>query len=169
MMHTFKQIALVTALLAPAGATAFAATGDTSTDSGQANAAVLSPITLVHATGGQLQFGTIFAGTGGTIVVDPSGAGTATAGAELMPGTVTGSDAFQVHGEPGVSYAITTGGGTVTSGADTMTFTTTPSAATATLSTTGDDSFTVGGVVTVPATTNPGSYAGSYPVTVDYN
>ena len=160
---------VICALLAPAGGTALAGSGNLSTTAGASRAQLLTPITLTHTAGRSLQFGAFTAGSGGTVVIATNGTGTTTAGVTFMPTHTTAADAFRVRGQPNTTFAITTGIGTVTSGANSMSFTTTPSLATSTLSGGGARNFTVGGTITVPASIQPGSYAGSYPVTVAYN
>jgi hypothetical protein len=145
-------------------------TGSTTANAtGSATATVLSPIVVTHNAGAALAFGSFTAGSGGTVIVSPAGARSATGGAALVLGSPGGADAFVVEGDPNRGFAVVTGAGTVSFGGASMAFTTLPSLTTGTLSAAGAGAFTVGGTLSVPATAAAGSYAGSYSVTVNYN
>ena len=163
-----KKFLIAATLIAFSSGTAFAATGNTSTATGSATATVVAPITLTHNTGA-LSFGKFTVGSGGTVVVSATGAGSVTGNTTLVSGGTTTADSFSVTGDPSRSYTIATTNSTVTNGTVTMAFTTLASAATATLSTTGTGSFTVGGTLTAVGTEPAGSYAGTYNATVTYN
>lgn len=156
------------AMLALSGTAAHATSGNTSTAAGTATANIVSPIVLAHVSGAALNFGKFTVGTGGTVVVSTSGAGTATADVGFVPGSTTAADQFALTGDPGRNFGITTTGGTITNGSKSMTFTTAPSAASGTLNSSGAATFTVGGTLTVTGTETPGAYAGSYNATVTY-
>jgi hypothetical protein len=165
-MKKFLPVALA-ATLAPASA--FAASGNTSTTAGSATAVVVAPIVLTHSSGATLNFGKFTRGTGGTVVVSTAGVASVTGDVGLVPGSTSSADAFSVAGDASRSFSISTTSGTVTSGSNTMSFTTTPSAASGTLGTGGTATFTVGGTLTVGTTTATGSYSGTYNATVAYN
>jgi len=167
MLTRRSHPALTMFLLAFATSDAWAASGNGVTFAGTAKAELLDTIALQH--NGQLRFGTFFPGTGGTVVVAPDGTGTTTGGVLFWSGQPTKSDRFRVRGTANASYSITSGSGVVLSGHDSMAFTTLPSAATAVLDGAGNDTFDVGGTLAVPGGTHPGSYAGTYVVTVAYN
>ncbi len=163
------QKILLAALAALAPASAFAASGNTSTATGSATATVVAPIVLTHSSGAALSFGKFTTGTGGTVVVSAAGVASVTGDVGLVPGSTSAADTFTVAGDGNRSFSIATTGGTVTSGSNSMSFTTTPSASSATLSAGGSATFKVGGTLTVSGTTAPGSYSGTYSATVAYN
>ena len=163
-----KKIILAT-FAAAIAVPAAAAPGDTDTAQGTAVAEVVAPIAITHDTGAALDFGTITAGGGGTVVVDAAGTGTDTGDVTLLTGSTNAADSFSVSGDAGRAFSIVTGAGTVTSGTDTMSFTTSASAASGTLDAGGAASFTVGGTLTVADSQPAGSYSGSYDATVTYN
>ena len=148
---------------------AAAAPGDTATTQGTANAEIVAPITITHDNGAALDFGTLTAGGGGTVVVTSAGVGSDTGDVTLLTGSTNAADSFTVAGDANRSFTIVTGAGQVDSGPNNMTFTTTPSAASGTLSGTGSATFTVGGTLTVGASQAPGTYTGSYDATVTYS
>lgn len=164
-----KKIILAT-FAAAVAVPAAAAPGDTATTQGTANAEVVAPIAITHDTNAALDFGTITAGGGGTVVVTAAGVGSDTGDVTLLTGSTNSADSFSVTGDANRSFSITTGGGTVSDGSgNDMNFTTSPSASSDTLSGTGTSSFTVGGTLTVGANQAAGSYTGSYDATVTYN
>lgn len=163
-----KSYAFLAAIAALASTPALAA-GNTQTQQGTATATVIAPITLQHTNGAAIGFGKFTTGTGGTVVVSPTGAGSVTDDVTFVSGNANTADAFTVGGEANRTFAISTTSGSVSNGAVTMTFTTTPSAATGTLSNSGAASFTVGGTLSVPGTASAGNYSGTYNATVTYN
>lgn len=163
-----KKIILAT-FAAAIAVPAAAAPGDTDTAQGTANAEIVAPISITHDVGAALNFGTMTAGTGGTVTVDATGNGTAASDVTLLTGSVNSADAFTVAGSANRSFTIVTGAGVVSSGTNSMNFTTTPSASTGTLDAAGSAAFTVGGVLTVGSAQPAGSYTGSYDATVTYN
>jgi len=148
---------------------AFAGSGNTSTATGTATATIVAPIVLTHPASASLNFGRFTRGTGGTVIVTASGAGSVGSDVTFVPGSTTAADSFTVAGDANRSYSIATTGGNVRSGATNLAFTTTPSAATGTLSASGTGSFTVGGTLTVTGTAPTGAYTGTYSATVAYN
>ena len=147
---------------------AAAAPGDTANTTGTANARIVAPIEISHDTGRALDFGTMTAGTGGTVVVTTAGAGSKTGDVVLIAGSTNAADSFTVTGEANRGFTIVTTGGTVTSGANAMNFTTTASG-TGNLGAGGSTQFAVGGTLTVGSGQAAGSYTGSYTATVTYN
>ena len=164
-----KKLAII-AVTAAFSTPALAAPGDTATTQGQATAEVVAPISLAHG-GGALDFGTFTTGTGGgTVVVDATG-GTASGDVTLVATSTESQDTFDVSGDAGRAFSISTTAGTVANGAVTMAFTTS-APATGTLSTgaaTGTASFDVGGTLSVNGGEAAGVYSGTYDVTVTYN
>ena len=148
-----------------------------------AGAKLIVPMTLTQDA--PLHFGTInvLVGAGGTCVL-PSNSTTRTFSAGLAASTVAPvatNAAYHVTGTMNVTYALTlpaTITVTETVGATaTMTISTLKArfngagadAVVSTLSATGTDSFTVGGTLTVESSQVAGIYAGTFPVSVDYN
>lgn len=164
-----KKLHVLAATAAVIAAPAVAAPGDTSTAQGAATAEVVAPITLTHATGASLNFGTFTTGdAGGTVAVDQAGAGSATGEVTLLSGSVEAADAFDVEGDANRTFTITTAAGSVTNGTDTMNFTT-DAATSGALDAAGEASFSVGGTLSVAGGESAGTYTGSYSVTVAYN
>jgi len=161
-----KKLLIAATLVAFSSTGAYAA-GNTSTATGSASAIVVAPLTLTHTTGAALNFGKFTTGAG-TVVITAAGAQSATGGVNIVTGGAPAADAFKVAGDSNRTFTITTTNSTVANGAVTMAFTTTPSAATGTL-VAGAANFTVGGTLTAVGTEGPGTYSGSYSVTVTYN
>lgn len=134
----------------------------------------------IGTTSGDLAFGTIVPDeSGGTVVIDPaSGARSNGSGTlELVANddsalTTYGPAAFIVSGSASTSYTITVPSEPIslTSGTDTMTVDEwTSSKSDGTTDTSGQDSFKIGGTLTVVPDQPAGTYVGSFVVTVDYN
>lgn len=160
----------VAAMIAVIAAPAYAAPGNTATAAGDASARVVLPLTIVHDIGSVLHFGTMTAGTGGTVQVAIDGTGVATGNVNLLPSDNTTADSFTVSGESNRTFAIVTTDSSVVDGANSMAFTTVPSTgATSALDAAGDLILTVGGELTVSDSQAAGFYTGTYDVTVTYN
>jgi hypothetical protein len=164
-----KKFLLSAVIALSVTAPAYAASGNTSTATGQASAVVVSPIVLTHTASATLNFGSFTTGTGGSVVVTSGGAGSVTGDVGFVPSSVNAADAFTVAGDNSRAFSIATTGGTITDGSSSMTFTTTPSAASGTTSSTGAAAFTVGGTLTVGTGLVAGTYTGSYSATVAYD
>lgn len=170
---TQKNSSLIRMLLLGAALFAGAASAQTST-SGTSTATVLSALTLSSTA--NLAFGDFSAGTGGTVVMSSAGARSATGGVVLGTVAANSAGAWSVGGDANKTYAITLpasatlNGPTVAAVVQTMSVGTfTSSKATGTLSAGGADTFTVGATLTVGNAQAPGSYTGTYTVTVAYN
>jgi len=141
------------------------------------------PMTLTQTS--PLHFGTVnvLAGTGGTVQL-PSNSTTRVISTGLAASTVAPlatNAAYNVTGTMNATYALTLPATIVVTETVGATAVMTISALTArfngaaedavvsTLSATGTDNFTVGGTLTVAAAQTSGIYAGTFPVTVDYN
>ena len=127
------------------------------------------------ANTGGLSFGSFVAGSGGAIAVTTGGARSKTGGVMLVAqGGSSAAAQFTVSGTANATYAITLpANGTVllSSGSNTMainSFVSYPSA-TGTLSGGGTQMLSVGATLTVGNAQVPGSYAGSFTATVNYN
>lgn len=153
------------------GGVAYAASTDA-----DVGAMVVTPITITSSTA--MSFGKFTAGTGGTVAVNSSGVRSVASGnVQLLTGT--GSDGaaaeFDVGGEATYTYAITlpampqTLVNETTEGSNMSLGTFTKSIESGTLSGTGTQSFTVGATLTVGSSQAPGTYAGMFPVSVEYN
>ena len=143
--------------------------------SATATATIVTPITITKTS--DMNFGNVAvqAATGGTVVMTPAGARSATSGVTLpgTPGTVSAAS-FTVNGQAGYTYAISlpTAVTLTDAASNQMTvngFTSTPTA-TGTL-TAGTDILNVGGTLNVTAGQTPGVYTSATPftVTVNYN
>lgn len=180
MSSTFKKFAFRAAVasgLAMIGMGAYAA--QSSTASASASATIVNPIAITKTS--DLVFGKLAVGAvGGNVaistadIVSISGAGTTVS----QPVGNTGNPAaavFGVTGEAGFTYAITLpadGAVTITDGAShTMAvngFVSNPGT-TGTLSGAGTDSLKVGATLVVGNNQVPGTYTGTFNVTVSYN
>ena len=159
----------IIAVIALAPGVARADSASQMTQAGTARAEVMTPLLLSHWTGFTLRFGRFSAGQAGTVTVSPAGVTTFAGGVDVAPGSTTSTDRFIVQGEANRQITITTGSGTVTAGANSMAFTTTPSLPSGYIPVIGVGYFTVGGTLSVNGGQAPGTYSGSYAVTVAYN
>jgi len=184
MKKTILFVAIV--LMAGFSTTAMAQTSATVAEATEAGAKLIVPMTITETS--PLHFGTITLPdlTGGTVVLSTANVRTFT-GAGTVASTVAPlqtNAAYNVTGTQNVTYALTldpsitvteTVGSTATMtiSALTVKFGTTAEktavAATSVLSATGTDNFILGGTLTVKASQVAGIYAGTFPVTVDYN
>jgi hypothetical protein len=152
------------------------------TENTAAGAVIITPIGITETAA--LHFGvmSVLVGTPGTCVLSTSGVRTQTGGVNLSAQTpVAANAAYDVTGMASTTYALTlpaTITVTETVGLiETMTIGTLlarfngagADAVISTLDGSGDDSFTVGGTLTVPAGQTEGIYAGTFDVTVAYN
>lgn len=139
---------------------------------GTSTTTVIAPITIT--AGNNLAFGNVTEdGTGGTVTVTAAATATATGatGAQAVDGTVT-AGAFNVGGETGNVYTITL--------PSTTTSLTGASAGAPTIAVSGlntniaegtigtDNTFYVGGIITLSGGQVADSYEGTYSVTVQY-
>ncbi len=165
-----KKLILAAALVALSAGTAQAATGNSASTIGIANASVVTSLKITHTLGASLAFGSFSAGTGGTIVVNQAGAGSVTGDVGLMSNSSNGADGFTVTGDTTRTFTVTTStGNTVTTGGTTPS--TMPFAvsapATATL-VAGTYALKIGGTLTVANAQAAGAYTGTYTVTITY-
>ena len=167
MRNSLRIAALGAALAAGSLATsAHAAATATAT----ATAEVLETLTLTAVD--DLNFGQIAANTGGTVTVNADST-VASTGTLISTGTrapatftVTGSASTSVVVTlPSAAVNLTRSGGTETMSLDT--FSSNPNGAFQ-LSAAGTGAFSVGGTLTVANGQVPGSYSGTFPVSVEY-
>lgn len=151
------------------------------TESTAASAVIITPITITETA--PLHFGvmSVLSGTAGTCILSTTGVRTATAGVNLSAQAPLATNAaYTVGGAINTTYAITLPvTSVVTNGtpAEDMTISTWLARSDAagadgpagTLSATGADTFTVGATLTVAAAQPPGTYTGTFDVTVAYN
>lgn len=169
---TMKTITFAAAIaLGLAAGTAQAATGNTASATGTANATVVGPLQITHTTGAALSFGSFTAGTGGTVTVSTAGVAGVTGDVGLVTGSAASADAFTVTGTANRAFNIASStGNTVSSGGATpatMAFTVSTGAS-GTLNAAGSYALAVGGTLNVASGQAPGAYTGSYTVTVTY-
>ena len=120
-----------------------------------------------------LAFGRFVAATGGTITIDPAGVRSKTGGLVLLSGgAVTSSSYSLTESGTGKSLRWTTitlpGSATLSSGGATMTLSNFVSDPPNTVLGTARTTMTVGATLTVAANQAPGSYTGTFAVTVNY-
>ncbi|MFQ5618409.1 MAG: DUF4402 domain-containing protein [Rhodospirillales bacterium] len=134
----------------------------------EVTATILEPISI--SSSADLDFGTMLTtGTAGTVTVTPAGA-RSSVNVDLFGG-IPSAASFDVTGEPGAAYAITLpSSATLTSGGNTMTVDTyTHDAGAAPTLPGGSDTFNVGATLNVGGAQAPGTYSGTFDVTVNYN
>lgn len=131
------------------------------------------PIAIGSSTQ-SLAFGSLVAGSGGSITVSPASVRSASGGVVLVPSGPGAAAQFSVTGDPSATYAISlpaNGVVSLTSGANSIavnTFTSSPNL-TGTLSIGGSQTLYVGATLDVGSNQPSGSYSGSFSVTVNYN
>lgn len=151
-------IALLTALLSPAGREACA-----------------QQINLNNTR--SLDFGRFVAGSGGTVVISPTGARSRTGGVILLNSPTVGQASFSVSksanggGNKAVIISLPANGSTrLSSGTSNSmavnAFVNSPATLT-TITTTGT-TLSIGATLTVGANQAPGAYSGSFPLTVNF-
>lgn len=127
----------------------------------------------LHATQA-LSFGRFVANGGGTVSVTPASGWTRTGGVILVPSGAGAAAHFQVSGAASQAYTITLPSDNqvvLSNGSNTMAvnnFSSSPSGS-GTLSPSGQQQLRVGAELTVSGSQAPGTYTGSFPVTVNYN
>ena len=152
---------------------AFAQAGPTSTTQGTADAIVVDSIQVTPTDGTTLNFGRI-AAEAGTVTVNANGTFSSSP-AMIVDDTNIGAASFDVTGTPGLAYSADIDTTVTLTGSlgGTMTASLTPSGTGAVSSsldgTTGADQFSVGGTLTVANEQTPGTYQGSFDVTVRYD
>ena len=125
----------------------------------------------VNVTHGDLSFGHIIPGTGGTVRVTSAGVVTPSGGLTLTTQLPTGPAQFKVTGEADFGYSITMDrSATLTNGSGgSMTVNDLEHNATGTLNGVGEEVFRVGGVLSVSSGQATSSYTGSFNVDAAYN
>ena len=167
MRNSLRIAALGAALAAASFATSASAAA---TATATATAEVLETLTLTAT--GDLNFGQIAANTGGTVTVNANSTVSST-GTLISTGTRAPAT-FDVTGSANTSVAVTLPSAAVnltrSGGTETMSlagFNSNPNGAFQ-LDAGGTGSFSVGGTLTVANGQVPGSYSGTFPVSVEY-
>lgn len=135
-------------------------------------AGAIAALSVVNSAG--MSFGAFAAGNGGAVTVSPGGVRTASGSVALISSSSSSPAQLSVTGEPGATYAIElprdpvvltspAGPTMVVSG-----FVSTPNGASQ-LGVGGSQLISVGATLNVAAGQAPGSYAGSFQVSVSYN
>lgn len=166
MRFTRYTVSVLALLLATGLAGQAQAAGNEATATADVSATVVEPIDLTKDQ--DMSFGSFTVGdTAGTIILGTDGSTSSTGGAS----TVTNGNqaaAFTATGEDGRAYDVTLPTSATLSGpGDDMTADTFTDNATGTL-TGGTETFQVGATLNVNADQEPGSYSGSFDVTVAY-
>lgn len=122
-----------------------------------------------------LSFGSFVAGNGGSVTVSTTGKRSAGGGVVLIPSSLGTAAQFTVSGDLNATYTIQLPVNDVVSltgpgnGMFVNTFTSTPSGAGGNLGAGGSQALSVGGTLNVGSGQTPGSYSGTFSVTVSYN
>jgi hypothetical protein len=165
MKKTLVTVALAVVTLSAGSALA---QFNNATANANASARVIAAITLSSPIG--LNFGDVVAGASlGTVSVDFGGARTAGGGTTLGSGTGVSAAVFNVSGFGGATYVIQLPSSPIALGTMTVDTFIGSKGLASTLTAGGTDSFTVGATLHVAASQAPGSYSGTFPVTVTYN
>lgn len=159
----FGLIAVLGVALLPA-ANAADATAD-------ATAVILGDLTISNIEG--LNFGNIAVNGAGTVTVSTAGVRTNTGDVLLVASTDVAAANFLVEGVPNATYAVTLpASATITSGTNSMVvngFASNPAGGAGTLSGAGQQNLFVGATLNVNSAQVPGTYTGTFDVTVSYN
>ena len=141
---------------------------------GTATVEVVKAFSIEHVQGKALDFGRLFAKAGTISIAAADGSVTDTNHIALS-GNTPSRDEFEIMGPAGQSATVALGGTSVTlDGAGTAsgkTLTVTGLALSSTSVTPANDDpvkVYVGGALTIAATTTPGTYTGTYQVTISY-
>lgn len=131
-----------------------------------------NPIAIVSSQA--LAFGSFAAGSGGSVIVSTSGARSSRGAVVLLSADGGAAASFNVSGDPNLTYAITLPAddeARLSSDGHSMALTafTSSPAETGTLSAGGSQMLSVGATLGVVNHQAPGSYSGSFNVSVDYN
>lgn len=155
-------LALTAAMAAPGGAFAASATGNAAAD-------IAQPIAVTEAQ--QLNFGRVVpSGTSGTVTIATDGSRSISGGVSTLGGTVQ-AGTFDVTGEGSAEYSVSLPASISLSDGSGNSMTVdsfNDNAGSPPSLSGGSDSFSVGAALSVGANQTPGSYSGTYTVTVNY-
>lgn len=122
-----------------------------------------------------LSFGSFVAGNGGSVTVSTNGNRNAGGSVVLIPSSEGTAAKFTITGDPNATYTIQLPGNDFVRlsgpGIDMFinNFTSTPSGVEGRLGAGGSQDLSVGGTLNVGSDQAPGSYSGTFSVTVNYN
>lgn len=156
-------------MLVSAGASAQSAVGDVT-----ASATLVRSLQIVSTSG--LSFGTLSPGaSAGSVVMNPSGARSATGGVTLVSTNTGSSSAVALQGTPAMTYSVSLPENVTltSSGGATMTLsnltTSLASGNAGAIGTNGSGSFNIGGSLAVAAAQAVADYSGVFQVTLSWN
>ena len=137
-----------------------------------ATANVVQGLTITQDNGG-INFGDVSESGAGTVVIDTSGGRSTSGGADVLLGGSESQGIYTITGETGKAYTITYNLGadvTITDpvSSDTMIVNGFTDDASGTASAAGE-TVNVGATLNIGAGQTPGTYSGTYPMTVEYN
>ncbi|AMO73129.1 DUF4402 domain-containing protein [Sphingorhabdus sp. M41] len=162
-MSKFLKAALASSVLVASIMGATTARADTATADARAN--ILAQVS-VDSDGSNLDFGTIVTGAEASTVA-VSTTGSPTCGTGLVCSGTTTAAGFDVSGTTGETVAVSVDPTVTLTGPD-GTMTAMLKASNETIVLAGEDSFTVGGILSVGANQADGAYEGSFNVAVVY-
>jgi hypothetical protein len=169
MKNSFKLFLAAAAVVGFASNASAQGSSDNATAT--AYAKIIAPITL-ESNGTDLNFGSMVAGDGGSVVVDPSGSRSTMDVSIVAQGGPVSAAGFVVEGEPNYNFTITLPETATIENAndETMTVNTFISSigTSSTLDAQGDKTFTVGATLLVGDGQETGDYSGTFAVTVAY-
>lgn len=167
-----KKTLIGAAIVAAIAFTGAANAQSTASATFNVGARIVSPISITKIA--DMNFGDVVpSSSAGTVVLTTAGARSVTGGASLGLTGATSAATFTVNGQANYTYAITLpSAANISDGAShTMsvgTFTSSPSS-TGTLDAGGSQALALGATLNVGASQVPGTYSGSFSVTVAYN
>jgi hypothetical protein len=161
-------LAALPLVLASAGASAQSAAGDVT-----ASATLVRSLQILSTTG--LSFGTMSPGaTQGTVVMNPSGARTASGGVTLVSANTGSASTVSLQGTPAMTYTVALPQSVTltSSGGATMTLdslTTNLASNAGAIGSNGSGTFGIGGTLTVAGAQAVAEYSGVFQVTLGWN
>lgn len=145
----------------------------TGSSTGEAQAVIISPLTLTHNAGAKLNFGNVINISAGTVTVAAKDGAVTTSGVAWQGGTTT-ADQFTLTGADGIPFTVSAPSSiTVTNGANDMTISSITSfcgtgSTSSCVSSTGGTLVGIGGTLSVAAAQAAGTYTGTYTLSVTY-
>jgi hypothetical protein len=169
MKKRILALGCMAALLA-FGSEAFAATGSASSTIGTAISISQSATNPFSPTSGDLAFGHIIPGAGGTVTITPAGVVTKTGAVTLTTQLTKGPAQFKVEGDAGKTYHVTLDETTtITAGTNTMNVTGLNHNSDLYLDGDGVAVFHVGGTLNVASAQTAGIYEGTFNISATYD
>ena len=118
---------------------------------------MVAPIVMHHTPGSALNFAKFTVGTGGGVVVNAVGIGSATGNVKFVPGFAVSFDAFALADETAHNSSTIITNSTIAFGGKTIAFVTVPSAANSTTAA-GTAKCKTGGTSTLSGAETPGNF-----------